>query len=233
MIYWLHERGIFVNEFGGDFAAMNGDLKMLEELIRWGTQLCPRIANYALSAGQMNIVHWLESKGITPNKYMYPNGKDENTILIGLNITEQRGLDIPSSIAEKAATDGYIKVLEWLKERGILPNQLSIDRAAGRGYILMTEWITRETGLIPSSYSSDIANMVGNLEALKWLNAQYGYFPIRHDINLSRVYSNLDLLKWLSDRGFPLKDYVRLYDINEVNFEALEWLKERGIIVAI
>lgn len=98
--------------------------------------------------------------------------------MAGLNLAEQKGLTLDSGIVSLAAGNGYINILKYLKLKGILPTQDSIDRG---DYMSVVHWITQETGLLPSTYSANLASF--NLSILQRINTQYGWLPDTNMVN--------------------------------------------------
>lgn len=186
--------------------------------------------NYALANGHTDTVRWLEDKGLHPSLCIFPDGKDENHILVILNTTE---LPLCYGNVSKAARQGHILVLEQLKLKGYIPSQRDVDISAAKGHISTVAWIERETGLVPGAHSANWATNIGNLTALQWMNAQYGFLPDAHAANTAAESGNLDILLWLEQKGIVVTENVSITCIEDINFNMFEYLETKGFTLVI
>lgn len=241
VLQWLFTMGIYPDDQVVEKAAGGGYLDILIWLNDNDYKMTKLAAIYAVVSGQREIVEWLTSKGIYPDMnlyyYPYPDGKDEKTILKGLNMAYSIGV-VPitwSVVPNMAARDGYINILEWFKRRGILPDQRGINYAMGNGKMLTVDWITRETGLVPNDEAVNYAITYGNLWVLELLYRDYNFLPNNQSsINWDAASNGyLDILIWLDNLGIHPSTNITISTINRFDFDTFSWFEQHGIVYHI
>jgi hypothetical protein len=138
-------------------------------------------------------------------------------------------LNIHKVDANQIAMKGNLKVLKWLKEQRVLPDQWGADYAIQKRRSEVIKWMI-EQGVLPSEASVNWIAEGGDLNLLIWLK-EHGILPNQHGANLVAVQGHLEILIWLKEQGI----LPNQWGANEAagrynNFGILKWLGEQGIL---
>jgi len=169
----------------------------------------------AIKNGYVDVLEWLKSKNI--------NSIPKNRFLVQNNPRVRQE-------ANYAAMYGQVKVLDWLAQQGIFPDEDAIDNAVMYGHINVLEWleqheITPQTR--PPTIAFNKAVEKGYLDVLKWL-AKYNILPNDLGVALAAKKNQIDILEWLSTKGiYPQMSYL---DLKYLKPETIQWLKSKNLI---
>lgn len=95
---------------------------------------------------------------------------------------------------ERAAGEGHVVALEWLKRYNLIPNNWGLDNAASEGHLETLQ-------LYPQLMTSDIANTAasyGHLNILKWLST-LNIRPTLKGLDLAAANGHTNVLQWATE----------------------------------
>ncbi|KAG2803252.1 hypothetical protein PC116_g23318 [Phytophthora cactorum] len=206
IVRWLHEtRDEGCTEYAMEGAARNGHLDVVLYLMEHRAEGFP---SYNVIAAQTFEVHCLFSAS---NKMQPKNRWDEvKTDLLNKaqSIYEKRPAFVKGCLkclAETAASEGNIKILDWLNQLGLeLRTAIPIRDAVSRGDVKLLQWLYWNRFELCDSDLLELAVQNGQLDAARWLS-QHG-FKITSLKLIGEVVrtSKVALLCWLVEHGPPL-----------------------------
>lgn len=232
-----------------DELILNGnlfELKIYHSLnIKFKQPFTKRDANYAIEKNKIEILKWLLSENILPSKYgiaaAVNNGYFDILKLLYQTPTISELFD--TEIANTAVKKNNREILNWLEQKGILPDTYGANVAAYEGYFDILEWLISKN-IIPNDFGIDTIISYERLDVLKWLISKG--VPISQNqefMNFAVIKGNLEIIKWLnSEIGI-------LPTINDANvavithgtmignkktvdkfIEILDWFASKGIL---
>jgi hypothetical protein len=149
---------------GANNAAGNGHLDVLKWLEDKGILSNELGANNAASNGHLNVVSYLIEKGIYPDEEGIINGLTKGFLGL-LEILPPKLFTV--SLANETAANG---LLEALKVSPVLPNQIGVNQAAINGHINVLNWLENK-GLLPTSeaFNLILKSHQMNDDVVEWL----------------------------------------------------------------
>jgi hypothetical protein len=206
VLAWAHGNGLFLNNptflFWG--AAENGHVNVLEwahsNNLEWFSS---GLVAAAASKGQVNILNFIFNK--------------EPSALS----------DIMDYIPRYACRNGQIDVLEWFKQKGLLPNKKDgencMNDAVEDGHINALDWMW-ENGYQPSSETVDSAANCGRIDVLQWAQDKGTCGSAETCAEAARC-GHLNVLQWLRENDCPW-DYRVIASSRHDHVK--EWARENG-----
>jgi hypothetical protein len=239
---WLLKIGIR-EEYAGvigvaniNTAACQGNLAMLELFSQYN--IFPRDFETIAYCGRLNILQWLVSKGIFPDKQTAngaASGGYINILEWILNLPKIYKNYIPvlpsKRGANNAATHGHLEMLEWLDKIGILPDREGATNAVINKHLNIVKLLA-EKNILPNDnviysvfqkyhYDSD------DLEMIKLLiNLSNPIIPYQHILDQSLNYISLDILNYLARLPKPILPNSAYYAVSNGRLDILIWLSE-------
>ena len=133
--------------------------------------------------------------------------------------------------ANRAAANGHLAVLQWMKENNLpLPNQIGAIWAAQDGHLAVLQWMKENNLPFPDQQGANGAAQNGHLAILQWMKKNNLPFPDEHAVNLAAYYGHLAVLQWMKENSLPLPDQeganMAAYNGHLV---ILQWMKENGL----
>ncbi len=222
ILEWLMEKKTFPTEDGANFAAENGYIEMLDSLAK--NDVYPNMdgIKLAIIKGNIYTLEWayrIRDNYIEDHDDIYDDSYDNDYYPI---------YDIDDDyIMKEASYCGNIKILEWLKLRGIFPNVNGANLAAGNGHIYILKWMM-DFNIYPDVNGDNFAAENGHYNILKWM-LKFNIYPNVNGANLAAGNGHIDILKWLAKyKIYPNTDGAN-YAVDKGNIDILEWLVEHNI----
>lgn len=216
---------------------ITGNLENVKWLINDGHEITGLLLNYAAEYGHLHIM-----------KYLY-----------SINCPIKTGTLVHQylNITYCATNTGNLKLLDWLRSKGINPNIYALAGIAKHGDMnkfLYVKSIIKPKYPLPSDVFSHAA-MSGNFEMLKYLHgkcnfdqylfsniAYQGKFEImqwllengykvdndKDTFNSAALFGDLNIMKWLLENGFKISERTFSNAARTGKLENMIWLKENN-----
>lgn len=209
IFFWMMDMcypNIHYRQYVDDIAAQYGNMVIL---ISFGEKnIFPSIGDgvrLATVNGHIEVLEWLESKGIFPN------------------------IDDVNCVAQK----GSINTLQWLELRGILPDKYGVNWAAGCGRIDMLQWL-ESRGILPDRDGARSAGQHSHIHILEWLYNRR-IIPTHDGAKFITLYCNVEVLEWLEKKNIFMgctmdQESVDFIAEDTKNADVLRWLEKRNVI---
>ena len=189
-------------------------LRYREEGITW-REFYNRLTKFYDNLGKSQNHAFYAKQLIRQGKLM------ELKILNAITNILPNGVGIANMVASASVTN-KIAILEWLKSKGIVEND--IGSAISLGDYPLVKWYIDE-GYTPEPLHIGWAVDHSNY-ALLDLFASMNLLPDQWGANLA---SSLQMINWLQQHGAPLPDADSVFDnLRKGNIEVLEWLHTQG-----
>jgi hypothetical protein len=173
-------RGAFDAETVMQFAARYGQVDVLRWALEQGFALCPGLDVDAAAAGQMSVVRFICER------------------VVGF---ARDGDGRAGRACAAAAGRGDLPMLEYLASQGYTLGPCLLDRAAWSGDVRVLGWV-RLRGLEWTARACAIAASRGHLAALQWLRAQEPPCPWSSEVvHKARARQHLELAAWAEAQG--------------------------------
>jgi hypothetical protein len=187
--------------------AQNGDLEILEFLVKEGYTLTSEFIVSASTGGHVNVLKWIISK---------------NPLLLPVTFLLLKSL-------LRAIKGKHVDTLEFLLEKFGVTGSTELWQCASKHGNLEIYKILRKAGVPWDVCTSSSAAHSGDLNVLKWLSKHGCPFSDSRLLWQNSVDSgNLEVLKWLRDLGCPWEKVLCEQAALTGNFEILNWARENG-----
>jgi hypothetical protein len=165
-----------------------GDIISLEWLLK-NIKTEIDLFDSALEFGQVRVLQWLKDTG---RHQIFVTQKDYKRS----HSSEQR-IQYDCS---KAAGNGHLDVLQWLKENGWPWDSWTCILAASGGHLKVLKW-SRENGCPWNHVACQEAAREGHLNILKWLRENKCPWDRDQCLEMSRREGRDDVANWILNQG--------------------------------
>ena len=101
--------------------------------------------------------------------------------------------------ANRAAANGHLAVLQWMKENNLpLPNQYGANRAARNGHLIILRWIKENNLPLPNQNGANWTSENGQLTVLQWMKENGLPLPDQKGVNAAAYNGHTDVVNWLA-----------------------------------
>ena len=183
-----------------------GRVDALIVIERRGRRIGPNGLRAALYHERLNVLQWLEPRGII----QWISNNFSGTIMV-----------------DHLAGDGHLRSLQWMADRGILPDRTGAELALQHNHSHVVKWLASK-GILPDNPEAAAEN--GNLDILQFL-ARRGV-PMSVDVaNAAATNGHFHILNWLESMGIlPDVNGANEAILNAGGIKSLNWLEQRGIL---
>ena len=195
------------------------------------------MANAAASYNNEEILSYLGDKNIFPNQ-----ASIRNIIINGhLNVllwleSKARRLWFEVDDANYAISLGWMDILEWLKNKGITPDNFiyPTDQNGGsdksnQNTIIHRLNIAQNYGITLLPLDANNAASNGHLHVLIWLS-QRGILPNQSGVNHPAIHGEIYVLEWLLRMNILPSATIADYVAGNGHFEVIKWMEEKMLI---
>ena len=178
MLEWMRLRGINPSQNGVYSSISYGQLDVLTWMVEKGnrTYMNDHSANCAATSGHLDILEWLALPGILPGiPGMYH--AEINGYSHILRWMEQHNIRPTTKSVNTLAENGYLNILQWLgQQRNSIHQQKEPIEPSLNNHIHVLDWLS-EKGILPNRDAATQALDTNRIQVLEWLKGK-GIFPI-------------------------------------------------------
>lgn len=108
-------------------------------------------------------------------------------------------------------------------------NKYSLIEATARGYLPVIKWLTQQ-GILPDSWITNFVALNGHLSTLEWL-AHYDILPDHRVMNALIDSGRIDILEFMAQHGvLPRREHI-FYAERKGKIDVLEWMAKRNVMI--
>jgi len=242
----LISRGINIDNSAGHIAIKYNRFNILDYFLTNNLVDPINMANYACHILNLNVLKWLESRGILPdniganNVVVYEDDKKDKIIEEWL---KERGIYPDDRITETIilADEGKYRIypeerrLEMLQryeaERGFTPTRRAADVAIIKKYNNILRWIMNKD-ILPTEKGANWAARHKQYDLLDLLYNNYNILPTSEvlDSQYVRVNRDVNMIQWLTDKGILPTSKAADFLAERENYAELNVLAGQGIL---
>lgn len=190
------------------------------------------LCSFAAWGGHLEILKWCRENGASWNGFTLWRAAKRGDLAMVKWAVEHKApwpefLELTATVAEAAALEGHLHILEWLEENEY-PIELDhvYNTACRYGQLSLLKWAH---GILPlwNSDHASIAAGCGQLETLQW--AHENQLPLDAQTCASAASNGkLHVLQWLREKEVPWDDQVCVDAATNGHLEVLKWARANG-----
>ena len=200
-------------------------LDILIKLDSYGYVFDVDTMDQAIHYGWINIMDWLESKGIKTRENIYI-GPIRNEIAT-YEWLERRNVPIEASAISRGVHFSKLHILNWLHTKGILPSEMDALYAVWQKHMDVAEWLDQR-GIHPSPSIIEDAVQYNEHQVLDWLY-DHSQLPYQNVINAIITHDVPYVFGWLKEKHIHL-DYQQAANLAAISqsMNVLVYLHRKG-----
>ena len=245
--------GVMISQITTDTLALaveHGYVNILDWLLSQGYVLQQNFIDKAIEANRWDMVEWLMKHDLMPNSYnityaLQHNKLDSYYKLRELGIQQNHqdiifallhknfdiagelfALPLPPSLFPILTRTGNIAALDWLYDKGVLPDEEDYIVAMSHNSYDVIRWMIHHD--IPTGYLQEQALRYMRMDIVDIL-LEENVFNAYNATIIALEEDDLELFKWLHQTGYL--DWQAVDDeMGERNYSIGRWMKRQGII---
>jgi hypothetical protein len=135
-------------------------------------------------------------------------------------------------IANLAAIEGHLDIVEWLWNIGTRATKYGVNIAVANGHLDVVEWLW-DKGVVVTKKGANRVALKSNLDVVKWLWKK-GVTTTKRGANDAIGNGLIDITKWLLNKNISFSKHAPNLASSSGNLISLKWLNDmnkKGIIV--
>ena len=203
--------------------------KLFEKIYNiYGKHHIKQIMIEAIIEGKMKIVKWAwhHEEKHSWNSYLCKKAA-ENGHLEVLKWLRGAGCNWDSHTCAYAALNGHVEILKWAYKNGCPLGKNTGYIAASGGNLDILKWaIENGCKWHPNIFVNAAYN--GHVEILQWAKDDMGRMSCRDICNIAARNGQLEVLQWARKNGYGWDNRICNYAAIRGNLEMLKWARENG-----